>query len=111
MINKSNKFELPHLAKLCIFFSFRYQCEPTSLTVEAVQMYDEAQIGNSIHGKYAKPPVPIYLEDDTNDFDEHSKIYDTCYHLLKLYANDAHSLEQTLSPTTSTVNHLDYRLR
>ncbi|CAE1284537.1 NUP98 [Acanthosepion pharaonis] len=87
-----------------------YQCEPTSLIVEAVQMYDEAQIGNNIHGKYAKPPVPVYLEDDTNDLDEHSKIYDTCYHLLKLYANDAHSLEQTLSPTTSTVNHLDYRL-
>lgn len=89
-----------------------YQCEPTSLIIEAVQKYDDAQNGNNFHGKYAKPPVPGYLENEQpdDDLEEPSKIYDTCYHLLKLYANNAYSLEQTLSPTTSTVNHLDYRL-
>lgn len=37
--------------------------------------------------------------------------YDTCYHLLKLYCDRAHRLDQLLMPQTYTTDHLDYRLR
>ncbi|XP_052829628.1 nuclear pore complex protein Nup98-Nup96 isoform X1 [Octopus bimaculoides] len=86
-----------------------YACSPTSVIFEALKRYDAAQMGQSQCGKYARSPVPSYLENDDTDCDS-VKIYDTCYHLLQLYVNKAYLLEQTLSPASTTVNHLDYRL-
>ncbi|GAB1604620.1 nuclear pore complex protein Nup98-Nup96-like isoform X2 [Argonauta hians] len=91
-----------------------YGCSQESVIVEVLKKYDDAQTGSTSFGKYARPPVPPYLENNNNNNSDINcdtvKAYDTCYHLLQLYANKAYQLEQTLSPAATTANHLDYRL-
>ena len=95
---------------------FRYLCSPTASVSDALSLYDGAFEGKSAFGKYATPPAPPYLEDnlmmecETSENDKYI-IHDMCYHLLKLYMDRSHRLERLLAPTTSTANHLDYRLR
>ena len=38
-------------------------------------------------------------------------LYDTCYHLMKLYCNNNHSIEDIIHPLNHTSNQLDFRLR
>ena len=62
---------------------------------------------------YAPPPLPPYLESlpSPPDMDSGMGVFDTCYHLLRLYCSRDHSLELTLGPSASTPFQLDYRLR
>lgn len=69
--------------------------------------------------KYALPPYPLYknavdvdkeMLDDSESADS-NQVYDTCYHLLKLFCNRAHNLDQLLMPPSYTDDPLDYRLR
>ncbi|XP_074651968.1 nuclear pore complex protein Nup98-Nup96-like [Tubulanus polymorphus] len=93
-----------------------YLCQSNSTIADALAEYETAFKGRSEHGPYCCSPYPPYLEENPSDIpdemadDRRSIIYDCCYHLLKLYSQRAHRMERILAPTTSTPNHLDYRL-
>ncbi|XP_022250007.1 nuclear pore complex protein Nup98-Nup96-like isoform X2 [Limulus polyphemus] len=93
-----------------------YHCSPEAGVAQAVADYDKAFQGESNNEKYAKPPFPPYIENNISQLwdimkpEETYQLYDTCYHLLKLYCDRSHRLDQLLSPTTSVSSHLDYRL-
>ncbi|CAH1777571.1 unnamed protein product [Owenia fusiformis] len=99
--------------KRCLAMHLWYQCSPTAGIADALRQYDEAYQGQTALGDYAAPPLPPYLEDSDAmeiENDKDREIRDTCYHLLKLYSDRSHPLEEILAPTTSTPNQLDYRL-
>ena len=68
---------------------------------------------------YTCPPRPPYMQSNTSlrptfvcEGEELvQEPLDTCYHLLQLYSGGGHSLEQVLSPESSTSDLMDYRLR
>lgn len=56
-------------------------------------------------------PVPSYIEDTLNPESEKFKnLYDTCYHLIKLYCDNSHPIEDIINPLNHTSNQLDFRL-
>lgn len=67
--------------------------------------------------KYSLPPYPPYIDpfslnqEMQDNSNENENVYDTCYHLLKLYCDRSHRLDKLLMPETYTTDHLDYRLR
>ena len=85
-----------------------------------------ASYEKSVLDKICTRPVPPYVEDSVssaasnecdasktnNDQSEskHDRIYDTCYHLIKLYCEGNHAIESIIAPLTHTSNQLDYRL-
>ncbi|XP_022797911.1 nuclear pore complex protein Nup98-Nup96-like [Stylophora pistillata] len=88
-----------------------YFCSPTCSITDAVQAYNASFKGSSSHGRYGAPPHPPFVEEDEGDANENKFVTrDTCYHLLKLYCKRSHRLERLLSPSTSTVVQLDFRL-
>ncbi|KFM59064.1 Nuclear pore complex protein Nup98-Nup96, partial [Stegodyphus mimosarum] len=90
-----------------------YHCSPNSSIQDALKKYDESFQGTGCHGKYSMPPYPPYIDikDLTKDIvDDSEMVYDTCYHLLKLYCDRSHRLDQLLMPETYSEDHLDYRL-
>jgi hypothetical protein len=38
-------------------------------------------------------------------------VYDTCFHLIKLYCNENYSIADTVAPLSHSPNQLDFRLR
>ena len=112
MLEKYNKVE--SFQRFC-----RFCCTPTATISDALRVYDTSFKGHDSWGKYAAAPLPPYLEDNI-DFEINMKkpgvdkdkyiVYDTCYHLLKLYSDRSYPLERLLAPTTSTPDHLDMRL-
>lgn len=87
-----------------------------------MKKYDGAFKRSGERSAYAAPPLPAYLEDSgsllvskTSEFmmkdDEEEEVYDTCYHLLKLFCEKGYPLKLILNPTTITANSLDHRLR
>lgn len=95
---------------------FRYICSPAASLTDALQQYQTAfgasdeDSGNA----YAKRPDPPYLDSFSDDCIEtvHGrKLNDLCYHLLQLYCERFHPLEQLLNPATHTDDPNDYRLR
>ncbi|XP_050416506.2 nuclear pore complex protein Nup98-Nup96 isoform X1 [Patella vulgata] len=88
-----------------------FKCKSNALIEEALQEYDEAFQGSDQYRSYAQPPLPPYLESmKDKSGEEEEMIYDTCYHILKLYSDHMHRLEKILNPVTSTSQQLDYRL-
>ncbi|KAJ1527107.1 hypothetical protein ONE63_008642 [Megalurothrips usitatus] len=92
-----------------------YICSPIASLADALQLYQEAfcasdeDSGNA----YAKRPDPPYLDslsDDCVETVRGRKLNDLCYHLLQLYCERSHSLEQLLNPATHTEDPRDYRL-
>lgn len=68
-------------------------------------------------------PLPPYLEDSvTIDTDKtlsdnkndnqqtRRELYDTCFHLIKLYCNEKYSIADIVAPLSHNVNQVDYRL-
>lgn len=91
-----------------------YHCEPNASIQDAVAEYDKSFQGDK---KYSLKPYPSYINSLDMDVEmtddkatEHETVYDTCYHLLKLYCDRAYRLDQLLIPETYTTDHLDYRL-
>ncbi|XP_025085972.1 nuclear pore complex protein Nup98-Nup96-like [Pomacea canaliculata] len=98
-----------------------YVCQPNAPISEAMKKYDGAFKRSGERSAYAAPPLPAYLEDSgsllvskTSEFmmedDEEEEVYDTCYHLLKLFCEKGYPLKLILNPTTITANSLDHRL-
>ncbi|GFT07519.1 nuclear pore complex protein Nup98-Nup96 [Nephila pilipes] len=89
-----------------------YQCNPNASIQEAVKEYDESFQGTGPYGKYSCPPYPIYMDDLdlTEKSEEFDPVYDTCYHILKLYCDRSYRFDLLLMPETYSTAHLDYRL-
>ncbi|GBM73219.1 Nuclear pore complex protein Nup98-Nup96 [Araneus ventricosus] len=89
-----------------------YQCNPNASVQEAVKEYDESFQGTGPYGKYAFPPYPLYMEDLDNSekLEEFDVVFDTCYHILKLYCDRSYRFDLLLMPETYSTAHLDYRL-
>lgn len=89
-----------------------YQCNPNASIQEAIREYDESFQGTGPFGKYSCPPYPMYMDD--LDLSEKSKeldpVFDTCYHILKLYCDRSYRFDLLLMPETYSTAHLDYRL-
>ncbi|KAH8388442.1 hypothetical protein KR093_006383 [Drosophila rubida] len=83
-----------------------YFTAPTSSITDALLEYDKAFQAEEC---YADPPKPSYKE-TTATTTSKTPIYDLRYHLLQLYSQRVHSLEQTLNPITHTTDPMDFRL-
>ncbi|KAL7727665.1 hypothetical protein ACLKA6_013265 [Drosophila palustris] len=83
-----------------------YFTAPTASITDALLEYDKAFQADEC---FAEAPRPSYKglglgsESDT-------AVYDLRYHLLQLYSQRVHSLEQTLNPITHTSDPMDFRL-
>uniref|UniRef100_A0AAQ5YAA5 Nuclear pore complex protein Nup98-Nup96 n=1 Tax=Amphiprion ocellaris TaxID=80972 RepID=A0AAQ5YAA5_AMPOC len=102
--------------KRCLAVHLWFMLPPTASVADALAKYEAAFQGSCDSGKYACAPLPPYLEADQPDLEEEEEeeakrpLYDTCFHLLKLYSDRHYSLQQLLDPLTVTWERLDYRL-
>ncbi|GAB6029666.1 hypothetical protein CHUAL_005398 [Chamberlinius hualienensis] len=91
-----------------------YRSSPVSPIADVLKEYDEAYQGLNKFGSYAAAPKPCYANSTSKIVQENvssnTTIFDTCYNLLKLYADRSHRLEVVLSTSTYTEDPLDYRL-
>ena len=86
-----------------------------------MKRYENAFEGTADTAAYAAPPLPPYLEETSGlstDLDlargnsgGEDRVFDACYHLLKLFCQKGYPLETILNPTCITANSLDHRLR
>lgn len=100
---------------------FWYQCQPNSPISEALKRYEVAFTGTAESRPYAAPPLPPYLEETSGllgrdlgtyggEKDREGRVYDACYHMLKLFCQKGYPLDYILNPTAVTANSLDHRL-
>ena len=95
-----------------IFKNFHYDLWTTFVTLPFL-------LQGTDNEKYSLPPFPPYIDPfdlneemlDGSKGNESENVYDTCYHLLKLYCDRSYRLDKLLMPETYTTDHLDYRLR
>jgi nuclear pore complex protein Nup98-Nup96 len=88
-----------------------YLSPPTCSITDALDLY-EASFNTTETEAYAAIPEPEYKENDYDaELNNSKRIYDLCFHLLKLYCTGNHDLGQLLNPLSYTANPLDYRLR
>ena len=92
-----------------------YICSPIASLADALRLYQEAFSASNedSDNAYAKRPDPPYLDSLSDDCIETAhgrKLNDLCYHLLQLYCERSHPLEQLLNPATHTDDPRDYRL-
>ncbi|KAK3910390.1 Nuclear pore complex protein Nup98-Nup96 [Frankliniella fusca] len=92
-----------------------YICSPVASLADALKLYQEAFSASDEDNDnaYAKRPDPPYLDamsDDCIVTVHGRKLNDLCYHLLQLYCERSHPLEQLLNPATHTDDPQDYRL-
>jgi hypothetical protein len=53
----------------------------------------------------------ISIADNNGSSRTNTAVFDTCYHLIKLYCDEKHTIESTIATLTHTSNQLDFRLR
>ena len=88
-------------------FHLWYLTSPASSISDALNLYEEAfQKDTSQFGAYAQAPKPSYCLKHDQDQD----LFDIRYHLLKLYANKAHSIESIVVPKSYTNQPLDFKM-
>jgi nuclear pore complex protein Nup98-Nup96 len=98
-------------------FDRRYNCLPVHSIHDALNLYE-----HNVSLGYCKKPLPPYLEDNvgteenpkddklTIKLTSNSNIYDTCYHLIKLFCDKTHSINDIIAPECHSNNLLDFRL-
>ncbi|XP_043761744.1 nuclear pore complex protein Nup98-Nup96 isoform X1 [Cervus elaphus] len=91
-----------------------YLLPPTASISKALSMYEEAFQNTSEGDRYARCPLPSYLEGSgyvvEEEQDSQRPLQDVCFHLLKLYSDRHYDLNQLLEPRSITADPLDYRL-
>jgi nuclear pore complex protein Nup98-Nup96 len=108
-----------------------YHSLPIHNISDALSAYEQ-----SVSVENCSKPVPPYIEDSVSNSQDtsnaivpsglnnatseqkqtttspnSSSLYDTCYHLIKLYCNSSHPIEHIISPLNHSGNQLDFRLR
>ncbi|XP_012217704.1 nuclear pore complex protein Nup98-Nup96 isoform X3 [Linepithema humile] len=87
-----------------------YLSSSTCSITDALDLY-EASFNATETQMYAAAPEPEYRENDYDaELSNGKRIYDLCFHLLKLYCTGNHDLGELLNPLSYTANPLDYRL-
>ncbi|XP_025995170.1 nuclear pore complex protein Nup98-Nup96 isoform X2 [Solenopsis invicta] len=87
-----------------------YLSPPTCSITDALDLY-EASFNTTEAQMYTAMPEPEYRENDYDaELSNGKRIYDLCFHLLKLYCTGNHDLGELLNPLSYTANPLDYRL-
>ncbi|EZA58163.1 hypothetical protein DMN91_011854 [Ooceraea biroi] len=87
-----------------------YLSPPTCSITDALDLY-EASFNTTETEVYAATPEPEYKGSDYDtELSNGKRVYDLCFHLLKLYCTGNHDLGQLLNPLSYTANPLDYRL-
>ncbi|XP_012673966.1 nuclear pore complex protein Nup98-Nup96 isoform X2 [Clupea harengus] len=102
----------------CVAVHLWYMLPPTASISDALAKYELAFQGSPDGLKYACAPLPPYLEscdlacieEEIEERGVKKPLYDICFHLLKLYSDRHHNLQQLLDPSTVTIQRLDYRL-
>lgn len=88
-----------------------YLSSPTCSITDVLDLY-ETSFNTTPSEVYAAAPEPEYRGSDYDaEISNGRRIYDLCYHLLKLYCTGIHDLGELLNPLSYTANPLDYRLR
>ena len=97
-----------------------YQCLPINSISDALTEFEKC-VQADISGR----PTPPYIEDSVqtrlseitlnkagmHKFQDPQSHLDTCFHLIKLYCDSTHSIEDVIAPLSHCSNQLDYRLR
>ncbi|XP_055493395.1 nuclear pore complex protein Nup98-Nup96 isoform X1 [Leucoraja erinacea] len=103
--------------KRCLAVHLWYMLPASASVADALNMYTEAFQGSEDVERYARYPLPPYLEDTGVDLigaaeseDGSAPQQDICYHLLKLYSDRHHELHPLLNPRAVSADHLDFRL-
>ncbi|XP_032667417.1 nuclear pore complex protein Nup98-Nup96 isoform X2 [Odontomachus brunneus] len=87
-----------------------YLSSPTCSITDVLDLY-ETSFNTTESEVYAAAPEPEYRGSDYDaEISNGRRIYDLCYHLLKLYCTGIHDLGELLNPLSYTANPLDYRL-
>ena len=90
----------------CLGLHLWFFLSPSGSVADALSAYEEAFTeGDAQFGIYAAVPKPDYA-----DKNEDSGIFDIKFHLMKLYANRTHPIEQIVTPVTHSPEYLDQRL-
>lgn len=88
-----------------------YLSPPTCSITDALDLYETSFDATEAQA-YATVPEPEYRENEYDtELSNGKRIYDLCFHLLKLYCTGNHDLGELLNPLSYTANPLDYRLR
>lgn len=88
-----------------------YLSSPTCSITDVLDLY-ERSFNTTESEIYAAAPEPEYRGSDYDaEISSGRRIYDLCFHLLKLYCTGIHDLGKLLNPLSYTANPLDYRLR
>jgi nuclear pore complex protein Nup98-Nup96 len=85
-----------------------YKCLPINSIHDSIISFEQSLANNSV-----AQPLPPYLEDTVTSDSKHNQpgpLFDTCFHLIKLYCNDKHPIADTVAPLSHNPNQLDYRL-
>ncbi|XP_014482996.1 PREDICTED: nuclear pore complex protein Nup98-Nup96 isoform X2 [Dinoponera quadriceps] len=86
-----------------------YLSSPTCSIRDVLDLYEASF--NTTESEYAAAPEPEYRGSDYDaEISNGRRIYDLCFHLLKLYCTGIHDLGELLNPASYTANPLDYRL-
>ncbi|KFR16686.1 Nuclear pore complex protein Nup98-Nup96, partial [Opisthocomus hoazin] len=99
--------------KRCVAVHLWYLLPPTASISQALAVYESAFQNTPECEKYACCPLPPYLEGSrcvTEEDNAGRPLRDVCFHLLKLYSDRHHDLDQLLDPRSVTSDPLDYRL-
>ncbi|XP_011153337.1 nuclear pore complex protein Nup98-Nup96 isoform X2 [Harpegnathos saltator] len=87
-----------------------YLSSPTCSITDVLDLY-ETSFNTTESEVYAAAPEPEYRGSDYDaEISNGRRIYDLCFHLLKLYCTGIHDLGELLNPLSYTANPLDYRL-
>ncbi|RNA23314.1 nuclear pore complex Nup98-Nup96 isoform X1 [Brachionus plicatilis] len=82
-----------------------YQSLPINSITDALNLYE-----NSVKNNICTMPVPSYIEERVSDGQNSPDLFDTCFHLIKLYCNSEYPIENIVLPQNHGSNQLDHRL-
>jgi len=111
-----------HLINLCEGIDWRralalhlwYRCSCSSSVNDALIDYTESFTGTERFDAYAAYPSPKDIPEtrsvDMDDGSDKEKPKDLCYHLLSLYCDQLHPLDNMLAPSSHCQNPLEYQL-
>lgn len=82
-----------------------YQSLPINSITDALDLYEK-----SVQNEICDRPMPSYVEESVSISKNVSDLYDTCFHLIKLYCNSEYPIEKIVHPLNHGSNRLDFRL-
>lgn len=82
-----------------------YNSLPINSITDALNLYEK-----SVENDICTKPMPSYVEESVKCCQNSSDLFDTCFHLIKLYSNSEYPIEKIVHPLNYGSNQLDHRL-